>query len=178
MEEVVRVFVSTERLGSPHGLAAQLLGLEHPVDDGRPTATCHLQVMEEENALFTGDHIMGWSTSVITPPDGDMAAYMRSMQRLVERDDAIHYPAHGEPVKNPQRLARSMMGHRKHREGQILRQVEAKGPVRIEDMVPEMYKGVDPALHPAAGRSVLAHLIDLEARGAVRREGELWRLAA
>ena len=124
-------------------------------------------VLPQENALFTGDHIMGWSTSVVSPPDGDMAAYMRSMQLLVDRDDAIYYPAHGEPVEKPQRLVRSMMGHRRHREGQILRALNAAAPggATIFDMVTDMYKGVDPRLHPAAGRSVLAHLIDLEQRG-------------
>ncbi len=122
--------------------------------------------LEQENVLFTGDHIMGWSTSVISPPDGDMTAYMRSMQLLVDRDDARYYPAHGDPVERPQRLARSMMGHRRHREGQILRAISL-GPdgVTIPDMVNDMYKGVDPRLHPAAGRSVLAHLLDLQQRG-------------
>ncbi len=119
----------------------------------------------EEKALFTGDHIMGWSTTVVSPPDGDMAAYMRSMQRLIGRDDAIYYPAHGEPVENPQRLARGMMGHRKQREGQIMRFLERNGDSAIPDMVAEMYKGVDPRLYGAAGRSVLAHLIDLGERG-------------
>jgi glyoxylase-like metal-dependent hydrolase (beta-lactamase superfamily II) len=119
----------------------------------------------EEKALFTGDHIMGWSTSVVSPPDGDMAAYMRSMQRLVDRDDVIYYPAHGEPVDNPQRLARGMMGHRKQREGQILRHIAAPDGITIAQMVEQMYKGVDPRLYPAAGRSVLAHLIDLDQRG-------------
>ncbi|MBJ7377793.1 MBL fold metallo-hydrolase [Sphingobium sp.] len=121
----------------------------------------------EEKALFTGDHVMGWSTSVISPPDGDMSAYMRSMQRLLERDDVIYYPAHGEPIETPQRLVRGMMGHRKQREGQILRFLERNGDSAIPDMVAEMYKGVDPRLYDAAGRSVLAHLIDLDGRGLV-----------
>ncbi len=119
----------------------------------------------EEKALFTGDHVMGWSTSVISPPDGDMSAYMRSMQRLLERDDIVYYPAHGEPIETPQRLVRGMMGHRKQREGQILRFMERNGESAIPDMVAEMYKGVDPRLYGAAGRSVLAHLIDLDGRG-------------
>ena len=131
----------------------------------------------EEQALFTGDHVMGWSTSVISPPDGDMADYMRSMQRLLEREDAVYYPAHGEPIDNPQRLVRGMMGHRKQREGQILRFLERNGDSIIPDMVAEMYKGVDPRLHPAAGRSVLAHLIDLDQRGIVLSGGqERWAL--
>ncbi len=121
--------------------------------------------LREEAALFTGDHVMGWSTSVISPPDGDMTDYMRSMQRLADREDSIYYPAHGDPVQNPQRLVRGMMGHRKQREGQILRFLERNGRSAIPDMVAEMYKGIDPKLHGAAGRSVLAHLIDLDGRG-------------
>lgn len=130
----------------------------------------------EEQALFTGDHVMGWSTSVISPPDGDMAAYMRSMQLLLEREDMVYYPAHGEPIDNPQRLVRGMMGHRKQREGQILRFLERNGDSVIPDMVAEMYKGVDPRLHPAAGRSVLAHLIDLDQRGIVSAADGLWQM--
>jgi glyoxylase-like metal-dependent hydrolase (beta-lactamase superfamily II) len=128
----------------------------------------------EEKALFTGDHIMGWSTTVVSPPDGDMADYMRSMQRLVERDDAVYYPAHGDQVDTPQRLARGMMGHRKHREGQIMRHLREAGGAAIPDMVQDMYKGVDPRLHPAAGRSVLAHLLDLQARGLAREHDGHW----
>ena len=131
----------------------------------------------EENALFTGDHVMGWSTSVISPPDGDMADYMRSMQRLLDRQDAIYYPAHGEPVQNPQRLVRGMMGHRKQREGQILRFLERHGASEIPAMVAQMYKGVDPRLYSAAGRSVLAHLIDLDGRGVAEAAGDgRWQL--
>ncbi len=121
--------------------------------------------LPQEQALFTGDHVMGWSTSVISPPDGDMAAYMRSMQRLLDRTDRVYYPAHGDPIETPQRLVRGMMGHRKQREGQILRFLGRHGASRIPDMVAEMYKGVDPRLYGAAGRSVLAHLIDLDGRG-------------
>ncbi|MGB3928695.1 MAG: MBL fold metallo-hydrolase, partial [Sphingobium sp.] len=134
--------------------------------------------LAEEGALFTGDHVMGWSTSVISPPDGDMTAYMASMQRLLERDDAIYYPAHGDPVEQPQRLVRGMMGHRKQREGQILRFLERNGASAIPDMVAEMYKGVDPRLYGAAGRSVLAHLIDLAGRGVAAPAGDgQWRMA-
>ena len=122
--------------------------------------------LEQEGALFTGDHVMGWSTSVISPPDGDMTAYMASMGKLLEREgDAIYYAAHGDPIENPRRLVRGMMGHRKQREGQILRFLERNGASMIPDMVVEMYRGVDPRLHGAAGRSVLAHLLDLRGRG-------------
>lgn len=131
----------------------------------------------EEAALFTGDHVMGWSTSVVSPPDGDMTAYMASMQRLLDRKDVIYYPAHGEPVESPQRLVRGMMGHRKQREGQITRFLERHGASEIPAMVAEMYKGVDPRLHSAAGRSVLAHLIDLNGRGIAAATGDgRWQL--
>ncbi len=127
--------------------------------------------LEEEQALFCGDHVMGWSTTVVSPPDGDMADYMRSLALLMERDDTVYYPAHGKPVENPKRLVRGMMGHRKQREGQILRQLAA-GVGTIPDMVSAMYKGIDVRLHGAAGRSVLAHLIDLRERGKVVERGD------
>jgi glyoxylase-like metal-dependent hydrolase (beta-lactamase superfamily II) len=133
--------------------------------------------LEEEKALFSGDHIMGWSTTVVSPPDGDMADYMRSLQLMVDRDDVVYYPAHGPQVDKPQRLARGMMGHRKQREGQIIRLI-TQGVGRIEDMVPHMYKGVDQRLWPAAGRSVLAHLIDLRDRGVVVEQPSGWALRA
>lgn len=133
--------------------------------------------LEESGALFTGDHVMGWSTSVITPPDGDMAAYLESLQKLYDRTDRIYYPAHGPAVEKPRQLVRGMIGHRRQRERQILKLVEG-GTARISDMVPLMYKGVDEKLHPAAARSVLAHLIDLENRRVVSREGDEWKIAA
>jgi len=126
--------------------------------------------------LFTGDHVMGWSTTVVAPPDGDMAAYMASLDRLLERDDRAYYPAHGPAVEDPQDHVRRLIDHRRGRERQILAHLEA-GEGRIRVMVADMYRDVDPRLHPAAERSVLAHLIDLEARGQVRQEGEAWRLA-
>jgi glyoxylase-like metal-dependent hydrolase (beta-lactamase superfamily II) len=132
--------------------------------------------LDEERALFSGDHVMGWSTTVVSPPDGDMAAYMQSLSLLLERDDAVYYPAHGRPVENPKRLVRGMMGHRKQREGQILRLLD-RGVGRIPDMVAEMYAGIDTRLHGAAGRSVLAHLIDLQDRGRVMTDGDGWLMA-
>ncbi|HLZ78930.1 MAG TPA: MBL fold metallo-hydrolase [Sphingomonas sp.] len=133
--------------------------------------------LPEANALFSGDHVMGWSTSVVVPPDGDMGAYLASLEKLMGREDEIYFPAHGDPVTRPQRLVRSMMGHRKQREGQILRLLVA-GPQSIPQMVSSMYVGLDPRLERAAGASVLAHLLDLDARGRVAVEGEAWRLVA
>lgn len=133
--------------------------------------------LTETKALFTGDHVMGWSTTVVSPPDGDMAAYMASLERLVSRDDRIYYPAHGDPVERPQRFARSMIGHRRQREGQITRLL-AEAPRSIPALVERMYVGIDPRLHGAAGRSVLAHLIDMTNRGLVACDDETWRSAA
>ena len=128
-------------------------------------------------ALFTGDHVMGWSTTVVSPPDGDMAAYMQSLDLLLRRDDKIYYPAHGPAVDKPHRHVRALITHRRMREQQILRRL-GEGEGHIPAMVETMYQGTDPRLFPAAGRSVLAHLVDLEARGLVRRDGETWMLAA
>ena len=133
--------------------------------------------LAEEKALFSGDHVMGWSTTVVAPPDGDMAAYMASLKLLLDRDDALFYPTHGAPVTEPQRFVRGLITHRKQREGQILRLLK-DGDQTIPAMVATMYAGVDARLHPAAGRSVLAHLIDLRTRGMVTERRESWGLAA
>ncbi|SMC80738.1 Glyoxylase, beta-lactamase superfamily II [Novosphingobium sp. B1] len=130
----------------------------------------------ESGALFTGDHVMAWSTSVVSPPDGDMAAYMASLQKLYDRDDRVLYPAHGPQIDNPRQLVRGMLGHRRQRERQILRLLEDGGPHAIPEFVAAMYKGLDPRLNGAAGRSVLAHLIDLERQGRVRVEDETWMI--
>ncbi len=133
--------------------------------------------LPEANALFSGDHVMGWSTTVVAPPDGDMATYMASLDKLRARQDAIYYPAHGPAVTDPQAHLQRLIDHRHGRERQILDHLAA-GEGRIPDMVADIYRDVDPRLHPAAGRSVLAHLIDLEARGQVGRVGDEWRLIA
>ncbi len=129
--------------------------------------------LEESGALFTGDHVMGWSTSVIVPPDGDMSDYMASLAKLYEREDRVYYSAHGAPIERPRQLVRGMMGHRRQRENQILRLL-GEAPQEIEALVPQMYKGLDPRLTGAAGMSVKAHLIDLERRGIVSRSGDIW----
>ncbi|UZK66173.1 MBL fold metallo-hydrolase [Sphingomonas sp. M1-B02] len=133
--------------------------------------------LPETKALFTGDHVMGWSTTVVAPPDGNMADYMASLAKLMERDDRIYYPAHGDPIEKPQRFVRGLIGHRKQREGQILRLLQ-QDVVAIPAMVERMYVGLDPRLMGAAERSVLAHLIDLQARGLVAERSGDWRMAA
>jgi len=131
----------------------------------------------EGQALFSGDHVMGWSTSIVSPPDGDMGAYVASLEKLLGRSETIYYPAHGAPVDNPEKLVRGLILHRKQREAGILAQLQA-GEHVIPVMVANLYKAVDPRLHPAAERSVLAHLLDLESRGLAQRTDRGWSLAA
>ena len=128
-------------------------------------------------SLFTGDHVMGWSTTVVVPPDGDMGLFMASLDKLRQRDDRVFYPAHGAPVTNPQQFLRGLIGHRMQREKQIVRLV-SEGKSAIPDIVAAAYPGLDPRLIPAAGGSVWAHLMDLERRGIVESDGETWTIPA
>jgi glyoxylase-like metal-dependent hydrolase (beta-lactamase superfamily II) len=130
--------------------------------------------LREERALFTGDHVMGWSTTVVVPPDGDMAAYMASLDRLIARDDKILWPTHGGPVRDPKPFLHAYRAHRHAREAQILACI-ADGLVTIPAMVGCIYADVDRRLHPAAARSVEAHLIQLERQGRVTRDGASYR---
>jgi glyoxylase-like metal-dependent hydrolase (beta-lactamase superfamily II) len=138
--------------------------------------------LDQERALFTGDHVMGWSTTVISPPDGDMAAYFSSLERLLDRDDEIYYPTHGAPVLSPKPLVQGLIDHRHQREAQICA-VLAQGPMTLAQMVPVIYKDVDARLHPAAARSVTAHLIRMITIGQIvevtsdRGEESRYRLA-
>ncbi len=125
--------------------------------------------LREHKALFSGDHVMGWSTSVIAPPDGDMSDYLASLEKLLARDDSIYWPTHGGAIREPRAHVAGMIAHRHEREAQILAALR-DGVQRIADIVPRVYVGIDPKLFPAAGRSVLAHLIRLEQLDAIRRE--------
>jgi len=131
--------------------------------------------LEETGALFTGDHVMDWSTTVVIPPDGDMGQYMASMELLYEREDRIYYPAHGAPVTKPRQLVRGMIGHRRQRERQIRRLLDG-GPKAIPEMVAAMYVGLDSRLVGAAGMSVLAHLTELRNRGEADSTNDIWHL--
>lgn len=121
--------------------------------------------------LFSGDHVMGWSTSVIAPPDGNMADYMASLDKLLVRPDKIYWPTHGPAITEPQRHVRAFIAHRREREAGILNCLRA-GVGRVDGMVARLYVGLDPSLRRAAGRSVLAHLIDLIERGIVTSDGD------
>ena len=118
--------------------------------------------LREARALFSGDHVMGWSTTVIVPPDGDMAQYLASLDKLRARDDHRYYPTHGNPIDEPSNFVARLVAHRQARERQLLACL-ARGVTRIAGMVPIIYSAVDPQLHPAASMSVLAHLQHLVA---------------
>jgi glyoxylase-like metal-dependent hydrolase (beta-lactamase superfamily II) len=126
--------------------------------------------LAEEKSLFTGDHVMGWSTSVVSPPDGDMTQYMASLAKLLPREDRLYYPTHGAPIAAPQAYVAQLIEHRREREEQVLACLRA-GPSTIEAMVGKLYADVDPRLHRAAARSVLAHLLKLVDEGRVSGEG-------
>ncbi|MGY2047188.1 MBL fold metallo-hydrolase [Methylobacterium sp. JK268] len=127
--------------------------------------------LAEEEALFSGDHVMGWSTSIVAPPDGAMGAYMDSLDRLKSRGDRTYWPGHGGPVREPQRFVRALAHHRRAREAAILERL-AGGPRTIPALVAEIYQGLDPRLTGAAALSVYAHLEDLVARGRALTDGE------
>ena len=140
-----------------------------------PGHTSNHLCLAYNGALFTGDHVMGWSTTVVVPPDGDMGDFMASLNKLRQRDDRVFYPAHGAPVTNPQQFLRGLIGHRMQREKQIVRLV-GEGKSVISEIVASAYPGLDPRLIPAAGGSVWAHLMDLERRGLVISTGETWTI--
>lgn len=132
--------------------------------------------LREEKALFTGDHVMGWSTTVVAPPDGDMAQYMASLRKLIARDDRILYPTHGGPIRDPKPFLQAYLDHRLEREAQIVACLH-DGVNTIPEIVARLYAEVDRRLHPAARRSVLAHLIQLQAEGRVAHQGGTYALA-
>jgi glyoxylase-like metal-dependent hydrolase (beta-lactamase superfamily II) len=134
--------------------------------------------LEGTGTLFSADHVMSWSTSVVSPPDGDMAAYMRSLQRVREREDRLLLPGHGPAITDPQPFLAALAAHREEREARVAEALSQAGrPATAADLVAPVYGPLDPRLVAAAGRSLLAHLIKLEAEGAARREGEAWRPA-
>lgn len=126
--------------------------------------------LEGTGVLFSADHIMAWATTIVAPPDGAMADYMASLEKLLERDDHIYLPGHGGPVKNPKTFIRGLRTHRRMRERAVLERIH-RGDRTIPDMVKAIYRDTDPRLHGAAGLSVFAHLEDLVARGVVTTDG-------
>lgn len=136
------------------------------VDTPGHTANHVAFTLEEEASLFSGDHVMAWSTSIVAPPDGSMAAYMASIETLRSMEHKLYWPGHGGPVTEPQRFLRGLVQHRRQREAAILNRLGA-GDERISAMVPAIYQGLPVTLHGAASLSVLAQLEDLVTRDAV-----------
>ncbi len=136
------------------------------------TANHAVFALEGTGILFSADHVMAWATSIVAPPDGAMADYMASLDRLLERDDKILLPGHGGPVRKPRAFMRGLKTHRKMRERAIIERL-GQGDRTIADLVKAIYRDTDPRLHGAAGLSVLAHLEDLVTRGMVETQGDL-----
>jgi glyoxylase-like metal-dependent hydrolase (beta-lactamase superfamily II)/8-oxo-dGTP pyrophosphatase MutT (NUDIX family) len=136
---------------------------------------CYL--LEEEKLLFTGDHVMQGSTVVINPPDGDMAAYLRALHALLDEDLDWLAPGHGFLVARPHEVIRTLVAHRLRREAKVVEALSASATKTLEDLLPKVYADVLPALHPVARRSLLAHLLKLEAEGRALADGDGWRVA-
>jgi glyoxylase-like metal-dependent hydrolase (beta-lactamase superfamily II) len=126
--------------------------------------------LKEENCLFSGDHIMGWSTTVITPPDGDMTDYLQSLAAIRARGFDTLWPTHGPPIRDVDAFLAAYAEHRQERIDQIVRALET-GPARLRDLVPALYADVDPRLHPAAALSMLAAIIHLTRQGKITADG-------
>ena len=134
------------------------------------TANHMSYAFKDQNALFAGDHVMGWSTTIVAPPDGAMSDYMTSLHKLTKRNEKIYYPGHGPAIADGPRFVERLIEYRHARERSILHRL-AKGETDIPTLVRAIYIGIDPRLTGAAGLSVLAHLEDLVARGLVKTEG-------
>jgi glyoxylase-like metal-dependent hydrolase (beta-lactamase superfamily II) len=134
------------------------------------TANHMAYAFKERDLLFSGDHVMAWSTTIVAPPDGAMSDYMASLQKLARRSEPIYLPGHGAPVRDAPRFVQHYIAHRQGREASILHRL-GKGAADIPTIVKAVYIGLDPRLAGAAGLSTLAHLEDLVARGVVRTEG-------
>jgi len=139
------------------------------------TANHICYALREEHALFSGDHVMGWSTSVIAPPDGDMGAYLASLERLRARGETIFYPTHGSPIDHPQDWIGQLLAHRRMREEQI-RTALALRAQTVAELAQALYPQIDPPLAPAAAQQVLAHLRHLQSRSEVVQDDGRWRI--
>ena len=126
--------------------------------------------LEGTGAVFSGDHVMGWATTMVSPPDGDMAAFMASLRKMRARDDRVYYPGHGHPVTDPAGMIDHLIGHRLGRERQIVDAL-SDGPATPAELTALIYADVDPALHGAAARNVLSHLIGLIDAGRAASDG-------
>lgn len=125
-----------------------------------------------KGAVFTGDHVMGWASSLVSPPDGDLTAFMESCARLRSRADRVYYPGHGEAVQDPAARLDWLVGHRRAREAAILAALD-DGAGTVETIVDRVYGDTPPGLRAAAARNVFAHLVDLVEKGDVETLDDL-----
>jgi len=139
------------------------------------TANHVCYALMEEKALFSGDHVMGWSTSVVAPPDGDMGQYLASLEKLLARAETLYYPTHGSPVPEAKAWVRQLIAHRRAREAQIL-QALGTGGCDVMQLMLRLYPDIAPGLQRAAAHQINAHLLHLAEKGAVMREGASWAL--
>ncbi len=175
-----------------HRPATKLFQPDHPIGEGDVVAgltalhtpghaSDHLafayQVPEVGEILFSADHVMSWSSSIVNPPDGDMKAYYDSLERLLGRSDVLYLPGHGPVLEQPRDLVREMLAHRRKRETAILEALRA-GPATMTDIAARLYAKQDPMLKIAAERNVLAHLLKLQAESRTEEHGEIWRAVA
>jgi glyoxylase-like metal-dependent hydrolase (beta-lactamase superfamily II) len=128
--------------------------------------------LKEENSLFSGDHVMAWSTSIVAPPDGSMTAFMASLEKLRPRSEEVYWPGHGGPVTDPQRFLRGLIGHRKMREMSILSAIR-EGHASIPELVEKLYVSLAPQLKGAAALSVFAHIEDLMEKKLIKADGDV-----
>jgi glyoxylase-like metal-dependent hydrolase (beta-lactamase superfamily II) len=135
---------------------------------------CYL--LEEQKLLFTGDHVMQGSTVVISPPDGDMAAYLKSLELLLALDLAAFVPGHGHVIEKPHDEVRRLVAHRMKRERKVIDAFAKKNPATLDDLLPFVYDDVPQRIHPVARRSLHAHLIKLRDEGRAAEAGDSWRL--
>ena len=152
----------------------QVAGMEAVFTPGH--AADHVCLARPDGVLFSADHVMGWSSSVVSPPNGNMADYCDSLRRLMSRSDRSYLPGHGPPVNDPQLYVTALLQHRMAREDAIAVQLR-KGPHTAKALVEALYSKIDPVLKMAAERNVLAHLLKLESEGRVVQRGEEWRAA-
>ncbi|MGZ2450431.1 glyoxylase-like metal-dependent hydrolase (beta-lactamase superfamily II) [Rhizobium ruizarguesonis] len=162
-------FVPDITLGDGETLSGDGWALSAVLTPGH-TANHAAFALAGRDILFSGDHVMAWSTSIVAPPDGSMVDYMTSLERLIEREDRLLLPGHGGPVTQPATFLRALKAHRLRREQAVLARVQA-GDQRIAEMVKVIYRDTDPKLHGAAALSVLAHIEDLLERGEIAADG-------
>jgi glyoxylase-like metal-dependent hydrolase (beta-lactamase superfamily II) len=136
-------------------------------------ASDHLCFARDDGILFSADHVMSWSSSIVSPPYGDMAGYFRSLELMLARDDRLYLPGHGPPLPDPKRFVRALLDHRLAREQAIETSLDA-APMSVPDLADRLYAKTDPLLRRAAERNVLAHLLKLAGEGRVAEKGEVW----